>query len=238
MVMTEQKAKKVKAADNPHAKHRLRVRTRFARENGFDSFAEHEVLEFLLYHTIPRIDTNPTAHDLLDYYGTLANVLEAPIEELQKNGLTFNSAVLLHAIPSLARYYEQSRYREKVPLYDTDSMVAYCRSLFIGHTEELFYLICLNAQNKVNHAALVSRGTLTEVPVYPRKAVDLALRYQAVNVILAHNHPGFGTAPSHSDMSITRQLRDVLNGISVHVLDHIIICGNRYFSYAEKDLLF
>ena len=60
-----------------HTNHRQRMRKRFAQQGGFSGFAEHEVLEYILYLAIPRKDTNPLAHRLIDRFGSLCQVLEA-----------------------------------------------------------------------------------------------------------------------------------------------------------------
>lgn len=73
--------------------------------------------------------------------------------------------------------------------------------MFIGRQYENFYIICLDSQNRINHSALVHEGTLSEVPVYPRIIVELALRHQAHSIILAHNHPGGSLNASQEDMT-------------------------------------
>ena len=86
-----------------HDGHRERKREQFLR-HGADSFADHELLELLLYSAVPRRDTNPLAHDLINYFGSLHAVFSAPAEELQKfSGISQSGAVLLKLIPSIYR---------------------------------------------------------------------------------------------------------------------------------------
>ena len=72
---------------------------------------------------------------------------------------------------------------------------------------------------------------------YPRNIVEIALRHQAAKVILAHNHPGGSLKPSQADMGITKIIKNALGAISIDVVDHIIVAGDKYFSLAEKGLL-
>ena len=65
-----------------HDGHREKMRRRFLT-GGLESFADHEALELLLYYAIPRRDTNPIAHALMERYGSLSAVLAAPVEDLQ-----------------------------------------------------------------------------------------------------------------------------------------------------------
>ena len=92
-----------------HQGHRKRMKERFAQE-GLDHFSDIQVLELLLFYCNPRQDTNPIAHNLLDHFGSLAQVLEAPVEELQKvSGVGQNAAGFLHLITEVGRYYLVNR---------------------------------------------------------------------------------------------------------------------------------
>ena len=86
-----------------HDGHRQRLKNRF-REEGLDHFDEHQVLELLLFYCIPRIDTNELAHRLLERFGSLANVLEAKAEELEKvPGIGSNAATFLNLVTAVER---------------------------------------------------------------------------------------------------------------------------------------
>jgi DNA repair protein RadC len=133
-----------------HTGHRDRVKNRFLRE-GLDSFEQHQVLELLLFYSIPRRDTNKLAHTLIKKYGTLSAVFEAdPMDLMTVPGIGKNSAVLLSLIPSLARVYFKDKWGNKPKLNSTTRAGEYLVSLFSGRLYEVFYVICLDAQNRVN----------------------------------------------------------------------------------------
>ena len=113
----------------------------------------------------------------------------------------------------------------------------YAVSLFIGKQYENFYVICLDAQNRVNYADCVHKGTINEAPVYPRLILEAALKHHAHSVILAHNHPGGTLRPSVADIDVTKKIAAALKPISIQVVDYIIVGGDKYFSFAESDLL-
>ena len=98
-----------------HDGHRQRLKQRFLEE-GLESFTDIQVLELLLFFSVPRQDTNPIAHALLDHFGSLYQVLEAPVEELRKvKGVGDQSALLLSLMNDVARYYQVDRtMREKI----------------------------------------------------------------------------------------------------------------------------
>ena len=88
-----------------HENHRARMQERVAH-NGMESLAEHEVLEYMLYLAIPRQDTNPLAHRLIDHFGSFCRVMEAtPQELMQVKGVGPRSAQLISDIMEFGRYY-------------------------------------------------------------------------------------------------------------------------------------
>lgn len=220
-----------------HEGHREKLKQRFLKE-GLNAFEDHQVLEMLLFYTIPRRDTNEMAHRLLNKYGTLESLFDASPEDLiQNGGVTPNTAIFLSMVPQLARKYMLIKQGKKPVLDSSVKAGNYVISLFIGKNYEAFYVICLNSQNKINYTALVHEGTINEAPVYPRIIVETALRYKASSVILAHNHPGGSLKPSNADIEVTRKICDALKTISINVIDHMICAGNAYFSFAEQGLL-
>lgn len=222
---------------NVHQGHRQRVKTRFLTE-GLDGFEDHQVLEMLLFFSIPMKDTNELAHKMLNEFGSLAGLFEADPKDICKRcGVSENTAVLVSLIPSLSRRYFNRRWGDKPVLNSSSKAGEYAVSLFAGRTYEVFFVICLDSQNKVNYAALVHEGTINESPVYPRLIVETVLRHQANSVILAHNHPGGSLQPSHEDMAITKKIASALEPISVQVMDHIIVAGDKYMSFKERALI-
>jgi DNA repair protein RadC len=222
---------------NPHKGHRQRVKNRVINE-GIDSFEDHQILELLLFYCIPMKDTNELAHQLINHYGSLSGVFDADPRDLcDQIGITENTAVLLSLIPALARRYQQGKFREKAVLNSTTKAGEYTMALFTGRLNEAFYVICLDSQNKVNQATLLHEGTINEAPVYPRLIVETALRHQAASIILAHNHPGGSQKPSQADLDVTRKIKLATEAIAIPVVDHIIVAGEGYYSFAENRVL-
>ena len=221
-------------AENLHKGHRLRVKKRFVKE-GLDSFADHQVLEFLLYYAIPMKDTNELAHKILKEFGSLSRVFEAhPNDIVKRCNLSENTAILISLIPHLAKRYNQDKWGNKPCLNTSAKVGQYATTLFTGKVYESFFLICLDNQANLNNSVLLHEGTIDEVSVYPRLVVEAALRYNAAMVILAHNHPSGKLIPSEEDINTTIRVRSALNAISVKLIDHIIIAGNEYYSFSEN----
>ena len=221
---------------NIHADHRQRVRKRFM-QSGLNGFADHEVLELLLFYCYPQQDTNEIAHRLINEYGSLYNLFEAdPKDIMNRCNKTERIAVLISLIPKLANLYFRCKWgREAVIMDNVNTVSRYAKSLFVGRTNEAFYAFCLDTGYRLNHTALIAEGTLDETPVYPREIVSEALKHQATSVILAHNHPGGNTKPSRMDTEATRKISEGLGFLSIKVIDHIIVAGDRYYSFASND---
>ncbi|MBQ2412730.1 MAG: DNA repair protein RadC [Anaerotignum sp.] len=220
-----------------HEGHRDRMRNRYLQE-GADGMASHEILEILLYGTIPRGDTNEIAHHLLDEFGSISNLIEADPHEIAKTaGVGIKSAVFLSLLHELVLRYEREKLKQKPALTSIPRSVDYCKTLLAFRPRECFYAICLDSRRKIIHTAKISEGTVNDAAVSPRLVVEKALRYKATGILLCHNHPSGNVKPSYEDIILTNQLKNMLEPLGVQVVDHIIIGENQYFSFFENDML-
>lgn len=221
--------------ENIHVNHRQRMRERY-RKQGLDGFHDHEVLELLLYYCYPRQDTNEIAHKMLREFKSLHALFDANVETIMtKLACTENIAVLLNLMPAIAKRYMSSRWGDKTTLDTPEIAGSYVINLFVNEHIENFYVLCLDTGLRLNHTCLISKGTLDEVSVFTRELVQVVLENRATAVILTHNHPGGTIKPSLSDNAVTTRIRDALQLIDVSVADHIIVAGDKYFSYAQRN---
>ena len=144
---------------NPHERHRERIRETF-RKTGIENMPEHSVLELLLFYSVPRKDTNELAHRLIDTFGSLSRVLDAPYERLMEvDGIGDSSALLLSSIPALCRRYIEDSAGKKLSLAEPEDVMKYAVAKFYGCKSEVFYLICLDAAgNLINCCKLGGVG--------------------------------------------------------------------------------
>lgn len=234
--LKENKTEKDKKV-NLHKDHRKRVRARFIREGSLDSFEYHQILELLLFYAIPMKDTNELAHELLLKYGSFHNLLNANPEDIMlRGGVTENTAVLISLIPHLARKYLNSKWDKNVKVDSIDLAVDYFRSLLVGKPYESFYMLCLDAGKRLNKAVKISDGTLNQSHIYIGRIVESAIVHKSVFVIIGHNHPSGTLKPSNADFAATEKIISALKTINVKVIDHVIVCEGKYFSFAERSL--
>ncbi|MBP1577115.1 MAG: RadC family protein [Oscillospiraceae bacterium] len=217
-----------------HGGHRERLRKRLESE-GLESFAPHEVLELILFYSIPRTDTNPIAHRLLERFGSLSAVLEAPVSDLVKvEGVGANSAALLSMIPQLTKRYMTDKNNRGTVLDSVQKLGEFIMPYYIGSNVEKFYLICLDKKCKLLNCALMAEGSFDNVTVDMRLVCKTALDCSATSVVLSHNHAQGFALPSANDILVTEQVVAALKLISVDVVDHIIVAGDDYISLLQS----
>lgn len=178
------------ADENLHAKHRARMQERVERD-GLDSLAEHEALEYLLFLSIPRADTNALAHRLIQHFGDFCKVLEAAPEELmQVEGVGPKSARLISTVMACSRYYELKKRKTRLSLNSAETAIAYVKPLFRGVQNEQLYLILLDDACRPVQDLRIAEGVPNRVAVDTRQA---AARRGPHQLDLRHS----GTQPSH-----------------------------------------
>ena len=219
-----------------HDGHRQRLRERFLKE-GLDNFTQEQVVELLLFYSIPRIDTNEIAHHLVNRFGSLSQVLEAPVEELQKvPGIGEHSAVLLHLMAEVARYYQVNRTINEKVLNTIEKCGAYLLPYFVGRRNETVYLLCLDAKCKLLCCREISEGSINAASISIRKVVETALAANATSVVLAHNHPSGVAMPSGDDVVTTHRIAAALHAVDVYLADHLVISDDDYVSMVHSKL--
>ena len=217
-----------------HDGHRQRLKNRFLQE-GLDNFEELYVLELLLYYCIPRVDTNPIAHALLDHFGSIAGVFSATPEELEKvPGMGRNSAIFLSLIPQVGRYYQVKRNETGQILRTTEQCGRYLVPHFYGRENETVFLLCLDAKCKVLSCKLVGEGSVNSANIPIRRVVELALAANATTVVLAHNHPSGLALPSADDVHTTLRVAKAMDAVEITLADHIVVADNDFVSLAQS----
>lgn len=221
---------------NIHEGHRDRIRQEFL-QHGFDkNTPPHKILEILLFYCVQRADTNPIAHELIAKYGSVAAVLDAPVQELSSfKGLSERSAVLLKLIMPIAQRYIYDKQEQKPTFNSLDSIGKYVLGCFLGETKEKLGVMCLDAKGSMLDFALLGEGSLDSVGLSNRDLVKKALDSNATAVVLCHNHPNGIALPSDCDVALTRQAAQTLSGIGVQLIDHVIVADTDFVSMAQSE---
>ena len=102
---------------------------------------------------------------------------------------------------------------------------------------EHVYMLCMNSKCCPTALFCISKGTANMSLVSPREVLIKALLANSVNIILIHNHPSGFIEPSREDYALTKRFKEVFTLMDIHLIDHIIIAGEHFFSFAEKKLI-
>ncbi len=217
-----------------HDGHRQRLRERFLKE-GLENFEQIQVLELLLFYCIPRQDTNPIAHALLNRFGSLSGVLEAPVAELKKvPGVGENAATYLSLILAASRYYRTCPTEKAVFIQSVEDYGTLLSDCLQGRHNETVYLLCIDAKRKLLSCEEVGEGSVNSAAVPIRRIVEMALANNASSVVLAHNHPSGFAVPSEEDIRTTYRLAAALQAVEITLVDHIVVADRDFVSMAQS----
>lgn len=210
--------------EKPHyLGHRERLRERL-RERGPDALADYELLEVLLYRTVPRADTKPVAKALLARFGSFGEVLGAPEHLLMEvAGVGPSIAFDLKLFAAAAHRMARSEIRGREVLSSWHRVLDYCRTAMAFEPKEQFRILFLDKKNALIADEVQQTGTVDHTPVYPREVVKRALELSATAIILVHNHPSGDPTPSRADIEMTRNIASTARPLGIEVHDHIIV---------------
>ena len=221
-------------ASNLHANHRERMYQRFLSGDSLDGFQQHEILEMLLFPSIPRRNTSETAHRLIDKYGSLIKVMQAPVRELETfKGMTNRAALNLSVIYGAFKILPSTVFGAEVPTLDTTAKALdFIHGRLMYEPYEVLYIICLNAAYKVINVKSKTDYMPQNIALTAETVAKIAFSNHAGSVILAHNHPSGDYNPSAADNAVTREAAQSLANLNILLADHIIIAGQNFFSYS------
>jgi DNA repair protein RadC len=217
--------------------HRQRLRERLLSSSDA-ALPDYELLELLLFYSIPRCDTKPLAKQLLARFSSLAGVLNATAEQLADfTPMNQQTLALFKALRSLGARLAREEVSEKPVLDNWDKLIAYLRICMAHRPVEEFRLLFLDRRNVLIADEVQHQGTIDHTPVYTREVVKRALILDASALVMVHNHPSNHPAPSRPDIDMTRQIRDALDRVGIVLHDHLIISRRGHTSFRQLGLI-
>lgn len=216
--------------------HRERLRKRFLLGGGKD-MPDYELLELLLMIALPRRDVKPLAKEMIKKFGSFAEVINAPLEELMSfSGVKENTATVLKIVRecSIRTSWQNLKSADAPVINNFDAMVDYCRSAMAYQTVEEFRIIFLNSKLHVIAEEVQQRGTVDQVAIHPREVIKSAMMHGASAMILVHNHPSGIVTPSKADIEITKRIREAGEAVSIRLFDHLIISKSSVYSFHNE----
>ncbi|MDQ5983449.1 MAG: hypothetical protein RUMPE_00467 [Eubacteriales bacterium SKADARSKE-1] len=218
-----------------HKGHRERLRKKFIKAP--ESLERHELLELLLFFSIPRKTTNHIAHKLLDKFGSFSAIFDAPINTLTSvEGIGLASAILIKNVAVMIRLYAEDKATPNNKIITKNQIGRLLMSKFTGRSEEHIALVLLDPKMRLLFCDIIAKGYFNKVEVNTREIIQLILNHHAKYVIVAHNHPSGLAFPTKNDIETTIFLKETLRRINVVLLDHFIFSDNDYVSLSDSDL--
>jgi DNA repair protein RadC len=225
-------------AEAPHYKgHRERLRSRFA-ETGDQGLPDYEILELLLFRSIPQRDVKPLAKELIARFGSLSGVLGARRERLTEvKGVGGSVAADLKLVEAAGRRLARQSIQDKPVLGSWKDVIDYCHAAMAHADRETFRILFLDKRNHLITDEVQGVGTVDHTPVYPREVIRRALEVSATAIILVHNHPSGDPTPSNADIRMTQDIIAIAGPMGISVHDHIIIGRNGHASLRGLKLI-
>ena len=221
--------------DNIHEGHRSRLKNRFLNE-GLVNFEQHNVLELLLFFSIPVKDVNPIAHSLIEEFGSLEKVLDADFDRLcAVKGVSEHTATLITLIPQLFSRYSNLKLSEN-QLYSTSEdfkRLLVCDAA--SEKNEAVWVYLFDNMDRLIHSSKIFSGSVNSVNFDTRAVVELVLKKNASSMIIMHNHPEGSVFPSNMDKDTTTELLRVFTAIGVRFKEHYIASGRNLFPIMGED---
>ena len=217
--------------NNIHEGHRARMLDRFNKDpNGF---AEHELLEILLYSFIPRVNTNFIAHDLINVFGSLEGVFSASPKELASiEGVGEKTSCNIALLGSIINNIINKRKKTKrINYLNPFEIVREKKDWFFNARDEMFLIILLdNRRNEIVTLNFTDKQK-DKVTVDVKLMMNAISLHKPDSIVMVHNHPSRDVNPSTQDDLSTQKANLVCNLTGVKLQDHIITHGETFFSY-------
>jgi DNA repair protein RadC len=217
--------------------HRDRLRQRFL-DGGSDALPDYELLELVLFRSVPRRDVKGLAKALIQRFGSFAETLGAPISRLTEvEGIGDTIATDLKIVEAAARRLAKGEVVKRPVLSSWSAVLDYCRASMAFSEREMFRVIFLDKRNALIADEVQQTGTVDHTPVYPREVVKRALELSATALILVHNHPSGDPTPSAADIAMTREIAEIAKPLGIALHDHIIVGREGHASFKGMRLL-
>jgi len=202
---------KLKQSKPSYIGHRQRIKTKYGK-SGLNGWLDYEVLELVLSYAIPRKDTKSIARELLLRFKSINGVLDADNRDLQSiNGISKHTALFLNLLKDVSVLYMEERMFRRDLLSSPQVVYDYLKVSLKGLMDEGFKMLFLDNRNQLIAMETLKNGTVNQAIVFPRKIVERALYYNAVGVLVAHNHPSGSLEPSQEDQEVTKDKRSTEN---------------------------
>lgn len=217
--------------------HRERLKEKFQKGNP-EQFSDYELLELLLFYSIPRKDVKPLAKKLLTHFKSLSGVFNADILELAKMpGVKMNTAILIKLSQAMMHRQLKEKIEDTPVINNWKALMDYFIMTMGPMREEGCRVLFLDSKCHLISDDLMFKGTINQTPILPREIAMRAANLGSAFLIVVHNHPSGDLVASSGDIQATKDLKKALEAISCELIDHIIVSKKGFYSLKNSGKL-
>lgn len=206
---------------------------------GLQSLSDSELIALLIGSGTRKVTAVELARQVLHQAGNNLDKLgKCSVSDLKKlKGIGQARAVTIVAALELGRRRKLADPPENEKISSSADVSNLMFPLLSDLSHEEFWILLLNRSNRVIEKRRISQGGITGTVTDIRMILKLALDSLSTSLILCHNHPSGNLQPSDADISITRKLKESASLMDITLLDHLIVAGKNYFSFADENIL-
>lgn len=208
-------------------------------QHGRHTLSDAELLAILIRTGTKNATAVDMAREILQSSNNDLTVLSRlnPRELAKIKGMGLVKAITIVAALELGRRRREAEASKKSKITCSKDVSDMLQPHLSDLIHEEFWLLLLNRGNQVIHKTAVSKGGISGTVVDPRLIFKTAIEFSASAIILCHNHPSGNTKPSESDLNLTKKIKEAGRNLDIDVLDHIIIAGDTFFSFADEGIM-
>lgn len=207
-------------------------------QQGAQSLSDAELLAIFIRSGSQQHSAVELSRLLLQHFGHLNAVFDASLEDLRQfHGIGNTKYSQLMAVKELGRRYLKHHLHTQIDLSRSDLIKDYIRYELLGEQQEVFAVLCLDAQLRRIHFKKLFFGSINYCSISINQILRHALQHHATGIVIAHNHPKGTASPSPEDHHLTQQIRMACELIEIKLWDHLIIAPEDSFSFAEHQLI-
>ena len=207
--------------------------------HGEESLSDAELLAIILKTGTKKANSLDIAREILrGNHNNLLNLYDLSYRDLmQFSGVGQIKAIQLKAVAELSRRIAKTNSGYQLKMDNPSSIADYYMEQLRHLKQEQLICAFFDSKNNFLGDVVISKGAVNYAYVSPRDIFRYAFDYEAVMLILLHNHPSGDATPSEDDIRITRRIEKGAQILELHLVDHIIIGDNKYYSFKENELI-
>lgn len=208
-------------------------------QHGRHTLSDAELIAILIRTGTKNASAVDVARDILKESNNDLTVLSRlnPRQLSKIKGMGMVKAITLVAALEIGRRRREAEALKKEKITCSKDVADILQPNLSDLIHEEFWLLLLNRANHIIHKTAISKGGISGTVVDPRLIFKEAIEHNASGIILCHNHPSGNTKPSEADIQLTKKLRDAGKNLDIDVLDHIIIAGQSFYSFADEGMI-